>query len=132
MRKIYSINTNKKMISISYGSSTSSWKLWRWIELDLIFTIRDICINSSLNLLIKFSGSTRSTNFQGVLPWNISKMNTKSISVSTRIVTGCAMKRDIPFWVRKKFKGDKDYNMIRIPNGGKATVEQMLWFRRNQ
>ena len=30
----------KKLICLSYNSSTSSWKLWRWVRLDLIFTIR--------------------------------------------------------------------------------------------
>ena len=50
----------KKVISMNYGNSASSWKPWRWMRLDLIFSMRDIYINSNLNPLKKFSGS-RST-----------------------------------------------------------------------
>ena len=32
--------SNKKVTSTSYGSSTSSWKPWRWVKLDLIFRMR--------------------------------------------------------------------------------------------
>ena len=34
----------KGMISMSYGSSTISWKWWRWMRHDLIFLMRDIYI----------------------------------------------------------------------------------------
>ena len=40
---------SKKVISMNYGSSTSSWKPWRWVRLDLILWMRDIYINSNLN-----------------------------------------------------------------------------------
>ena len=33
---------NQKMISMSYGSSTSSWKPWTWVSLELISTMRNI------------------------------------------------------------------------------------------
>ena len=32
----------KWVISMNYGSSTSSWKLWRWMRLDQIFSTRGI------------------------------------------------------------------------------------------
>ena len=41
----------KKVISMNYGTSTSSWKPWRWVRFDLILTMRDIYINSNLNPL---------------------------------------------------------------------------------
>ena len=31
----------KKMISMNYSSSTSGWKAWRWVMLDLIFMVKD-------------------------------------------------------------------------------------------
>ena len=31
----------KKVISMKYGSSASGWKPWRWVMLDLVFTVRD-------------------------------------------------------------------------------------------
>ena len=37
----------KKEISMSYGSSTSSWKPCRWTMLDLILMMREIYINST-------------------------------------------------------------------------------------
>ena len=64
----------KKVISMNYGSSTSSWKTWRWVRLDLIITVRDI--NSNLNPLTKFTSSSRSIQFKDILPWNISQMIT--------------------------------------------------------
>ena len=76
----------KKVISMNYGSSTSSWKPWRWVKLDLIFTMRDIYINSNLNTLTKFTSSSRSTEFNDILPRKISEMITKTIPISTRIV----------------------------------------------
>ena len=50
----------KKVISMNYGSSTSSWKLWRWVRLGLILSLRDIYINSNKNPLTKFTSSSRS------------------------------------------------------------------------
>ena len=72
IRRIILLVHMKKVISMNYGSSTSSWKPWRWIMLDLIFSTKDIYINSNLNPLTKFSSSSRSTNFKDMLPWNIS------------------------------------------------------------
>ena len=32
----------KKVIPMNYGSSTSSWKPWRWVRFDLILTMREL------------------------------------------------------------------------------------------
>ena len=85
----------KKVISMNYGSSTSSWKPWRWVRLDLILSMRDIYISSNMNSLIKFTYSSRSSEFKDILPQNISKMITKTVSISTRIVISYAMKQGI-------------------------------------
>ena len=58
----------KKVVSMNYGSSTSSWKSWRWVRLGLILSMRDIYINSNLNPLTKFTSSSRSTEFKDSLP----------------------------------------------------------------
>ena len=63
------------------------------MRLDLIFYMRDIYINSNLNTLTKFTSSSRSTTFKDILPWKISQMTMKTISISTRIVISYAMKR---------------------------------------
>ena len=47
----------KKKISMNYGCSTSSWKPWGWVRLDLIFMMRDVYINFNLNLLSKLTSS---------------------------------------------------------------------------
>ena len=104
----------KKMISMNYGSSTSIWKPWRWVRLDLIFSMRDIYINSNLNPLTKFTSSSRSTKFKDILPWNISQMIMKTIPISMRIVISYAMKRGTPLWIWLKVNGHCDSNMIRI------------------
>ena len=111
----------KKVISINYGSSTSSWKPWRWVRLDLIFSMRDIYINSNLNPLTKFTSSSRSTKFKDILPWNISQMITKTIPISTRIVISYVMKRGIPLEMESEATTWSEF-----PNGGKAIVEQIL------
>ena len=85
----------KKVISRNYGSNTSSWKPWRWVRLDLIFSMRDIYINSNPNPLTKFPSSSRSTKFKDILPSNISQMITKTIPINTGIVTTYVMKRSI-------------------------------------
>ena len=62
----------KKVISMNYGSSASSWKQWRWVRLDLILTLTNIHTISNLNL-------RSSTEFKDILTWNISQMITKTV-----------------------------------------------------
>ena len=59
--------------------------------------MRDIYINSNLNPLPKFTGSSRSTEFKDILPWNISEMITKTVPISARIVISYLMKQGILF-----------------------------------
>ena len=63
-RRLVLLVKTKKVISMNYGSSTSSWKPWRWVRIDLILTMRDICINSNLNSLTKCTTSSRSTELK--------------------------------------------------------------------
>ena len=102
---ILSIQT-QKVISMNYGSSTSSWKPRRWTRLDLIFSMRNIYINSNLNLLTKFTSHSRSTKLKDILQWNISP-------ISTRIVISYVMKWGILLWIWWKVDGNWN-NMIRI------------------
>ena len=60
-RRFILLLKNRKVISMNYGSSTNHWKPWRWVTLDLIFTMRDIFINSNLNSLTKFTNSSTET-----------------------------------------------------------------------
>ena len=53
-----------------------------WPELSM----RDICINSNLNPLAKFTSRSRSTKSKDILPWNISQMIMKTAPISTKIV----------------------------------------------
>ena len=46
--------------------------------------------------ILKFTSSSRSTEFKDILPWNISQMITKTVPISTRIVISYALKRFIP------------------------------------
>ena len=112
-RRFFFFVQTKEVISMNYGSSTSSWKPRRWLRLDLILSMRDTYINSNLNPLTKFIGSSRSTKFKDILPWNIFKMITKTNLISTRIVISSAVKRAsrCEWW---KVNGNWDNNMIRI------------------
>ena len=53
----------KEFFSMSYDSNTSSWKRPRWVRLDLMFTLKDIHINSNLD-----PSNRRSTKFKGIFP----------------------------------------------------------------
>ena len=71
---------------------------WKWVRMDLIFSMRDIYINSNLNPLTKITSSSRSTEFKDILPWIISQMIDNIIPISTTLVKSNAMKQGIP-WV---------------------------------
>ena len=60
--------------------------------------IKDMCINSNLDILTKFTtSSSRGINFTDIHPWNISLMITKIVSINRRIITICTIKRSITF-----------------------------------
>ena len=117
---------------MNYGSSTSSWKPWRSVRLDLILSMRDIYINSNLNPLTKFTSSSRSTKFKDILPWNISQMIMKTIPISTRIVISYAMKWGILLWISWKVNGNWDNNMIRISQWRESHCRTNTSVRRNK
>ena len=114
IRRFIPLVQTKRVISMNYGSSTSSQKPQKWMRLDLIFSLRDIYINSNPNPLTKFTSSSRSTNLKDILPWNISQMIMKTIPISTRIVISYAMKWGILLWNWWKVNGNWDNNMIKI------------------
>ena len=60
-----------------------------------MLTVKDIYINSNLNPLTEFTSSSRSTEFKDILLRSISQMITKTVLISTRIVTSYAMKQDM-------------------------------------
>ena len=59
-RRFILLVQTKKVVSMNYSSSTSSWKPRRWVSLDLILMLMDIYINSDLNPLTSSSRSTES------------------------------------------------------------------------
>ena len=62
-----------------------------------MLTMRDIYISSKLNLLTKFTSSSRSTELKDIFSWNISQMIMKTVLISRRIVISYTIKRGIPF-----------------------------------
>ena len=122
IRRFILLLQTKKVISMNYGSSTSSWKPWRWVRLDLIFPMRDIYINSNLNT--EFTKNSRSTKFKLVLPRNVSQMITKNVPISTRIVISYAIKRDIPLRIWWKVIGNWYITWSQVPDEWKVIVKQ--------
>ena len=116
---------------MNYDSSTSSWKPWRWVRLDLILMIRDTYMNYNLNPITKFT-SSRSTEFKDILPWNISQMIRKTIPISTRIVTSYAMKQGIQLWIWWKVNRNWDKNMIWISKWKKSHCRTNTSVRRKK
>ena len=125
---LFCLIQTKKVISMNYGNGTGSWWPWRRV----ILTMRDICVSSNLNPVIKFTSSSRSTKFKDIFLWNISQMILKTIPISTRIVISYAMKRDIPFWVSQKVNGNWDNNMIRISQWRESHCRTNTSVRRNK
>ena len=114
IRRFILLVQTKKVISMNYGSSASSWKPWRRVRLYLRLLMRDIYISSNLNTLTKFTSSSRSTKSKDILPWNISQMITNTIPNRSRIVISYVMKQGIPLWIWWKVNGNWDNNLIRI------------------
>ena len=110
-RRFILLGQIKKDVSMNYGSSRSSWKSWRWVRLGLM---KNIYINSNLNRLTKLTSSRRSIEFKDILPWNISQMIKKTISIRMRTVISNAMKRGFPLWIWSKLNENWDSNMIII------------------
>ena len=131
IRRFFSLVQTKKVISMNYGSSTSSWKPWRSVRLDLILMMRDTNINSNLNPITKFT-SSRSTEFKDILLRNFSQMIIKTVPISTIIVITYAMKWDIPLWIWWKVGGNRDSKMIRIFQWTKGPCRTNASFRRNK
>ena len=127
-RKFILFVQTRKVIFMNYGSSISSWKQWRKVRFDLIFTMRVIYINSNLNPLKKFTSSSRSTQFNDILPWNISQMITKTIPITTRIVISYTMKLCYAscFEFDGKSMETGTTTLPEFPNGGKVIKEQIV------
>ena len=117
---------------MNYGSSTSSWKQWRWVRLDLIFSKRDIYINSNLNSLTKFTSRSRSSKFKDIPSWSISQMISKTFPISKRIVISYAMKHGILLWIWWKVNGNWDNHMIRISQWRESHCRTNTSIRRNK
>ena len=109
---------------MNYGSSTSSWKPWWWVRLDLIFPMRDIYINSNLNT--EFTKSSRRNKFKYILPWNISQMITKNVPIIIRIVKSYSIKWGALLRIWWKVNGNWDTAWSDVRNGGKVIAEQIL------
>ena len=126
-RVILSVQTKKWTVaSINYCSSKSSWKSWRWVSLCLTFMMRLIHIDSNLNPLTKCTSSSRSTEFKNTLPQNISQIIRKTVPISTRIVKRYVMKWASHVEIDRKSMKTQSTTWSGFPNGGKASIEQIL------
>ena len=50
-----------------------------------------------MNLITKFSSSSKTTEFKNILLWSISQIIRKAAQICTRIIVTNAIKRGIPF-----------------------------------
>ena len=54
------------------------------MRFDLLFAMRDIYINFTLDPLTKFTSSSRNTVFKDILPWDTSQIITKTVPISIK------------------------------------------------
>ena len=111
------------MVSTKSGSSASNRKPWRWAW-SLTLYLRWRTINSNRNPLIKFTSSSRSTEFKDIFPWNISQMITKTVPISTRIVISDETVHPLSGLTKTQLKQTVTWS--EFPNEGKAMIEQIL------
>ena len=130
-RRFILLVQTKNVISMKYGSRTSSWKPWRQVKIDLILTMRMVYINSNLNPFTKFNSSSRSTKHKDIFPCNISQMIMKTVPISMRIVVSYTMKQGILFCIWRKVNGNWD-NMIRISQWRESLCRTNTSIRRNK
>ena len=76
------------------------------MKLDLISTIRDLCINGNLTPLIKFGRSIKSTEIKDILQWTICQIITKSILISMETIKSYGMKGASTFEFEGKILGN--------------------------
>ena len=122
---ILSVQT-KEEISMSYGSSTGSWKLWRWLRHNLIFMVSDVHVDFNMDPMMKCISSSKSTEFKDILPWSISQMITNIIPVIMGIVMRYAIKWTPPFKFQGKSMETETTTRSEFLNGADAIVEQIL------
>ena len=89
-------------------------------------------INSKLNPLTKFTGSSRSTKLKDILLWNTSQTITKTIPISTWIVINYVIKQGIPLWIWWKVNGNWNNNMIRISQWRESHCRTNISVRRKK
>ena len=102
------------------------------MRLELILTMRNMYISSSLSPLKKYISISRSTKFKNILQWNISQLITNTFPISTRIVIIYIMKQGILFWVWWKVNGNWDNKMIRISWWRESLCRTNTSVRRNK
>ena len=89
---------------------TSSCEPWRWIWLDMIFMMGEIYINSNLDLITKVSGSSRSTEFKDIHPWNISQMMKPEILMLTSHILMTPI--DVTGFLKNTFLAEVTLNIL--------------------
>ena len=94
------------------------------MRLGLLFTMRDIYINFNMDPLTKSSSRCRSTSFKDILTQNLSQMTTKTVSIQTKTIIGCIMKRDISFWVWRETTSLRQYH------DQSFKMERKLWQKK--
>ena len=87
--------------------------------------MRNIYINSYLNPLTKFTGSSRGTEFKDILSLNISQMIAKTVPISTRIVISSVVKQVYCDYT----KYEKLHTDLSLENA--ITFVMMMWMKWN-
>ena len=100
------------------GQAVKSMKM---SVLDLLLSMRNTCINSDLDLIVKFDSSRRNTQIKDVFPWNIFDIINETISISLNHPN--QRKNDEKPRNKKK---PKQLIGSEFPRVGKATVEQRV------
>ena len=124
--KVKECSRDCKQSLLSHDMACIAEKSWRWKRLDLIFTMRDIYINSNLDSLTKYSSSSRNIKFKAILTWKISEMIMNTIQISTRIDIAVPSKGASSAEFDRKKMETKTTTWSEFSSGRKVVEKQIL------
>ena len=129
--EVYPFGTNEK---------TDLSKLWKQHKqlktMEMSETWSDIFYEGYIHQLQpestpKLTSTSRSTKLKIILPWNIYRLITKTISISMRIVISYAMRWGILLWIWWNINGNWDNNISRVSQWRESHCRIHTSMRRN-
>ena len=107
--RIYVVHLNKRRDYMSCGSIRTSWELWKWIRLDLVFKMRYLQISSNLDAITKFRVSSKVSclkiSFHGI---SLKVVDHEDHLNRHEYSENLCHKKEHPLWAWRILNGNRD------------------------